>query len=129
MVKIGVISVHGTDRSTYYKITTLGRIFSNVDANLYIETESDRRYGPTNYNIDLFLNFTNTVFSADELAKLELATKNLIARSKAVSPTIEYKELRRLIIELSWKSSKIEGNTYAPRYRKTHSRSQRSVRS
>jgi len=29
-----------------------------------------------------------------------------------MSPTLEDKELERFVIELSWKSSKIEGNTY-----------------
>jgi Fic family protein len=112
MTKMGVISVNGGGRSTSYRITTLGRIFSNVNPNTYIEMEPDKRYGLQSYNFDLFAEFPNTVFGAEELVGLKTATKDFIARSKSISPTIEEKELQRLIIELAWKSSKIEGNTY-----------------
>ena len=43
---------------------------------------------------------------------MEEATKFYKGRLIGVSKTIHKKELERFVIELSWKSSKIEGNTY-----------------
>jgi Fic family protein len=43
---------------------------------------------------------------------MELATREYLSQRDSLTPTIENKELERLIIELSWKSSRIEGNTY-----------------
>lgn len=41
------------------------------------------------------------------------ATLNFQEKTKASTPSIHKKELERFIIELAWKSSKIEGNTYS----------------
>ncbi len=112
MVRNGTITIHGGGRSTFYKVTTLGRIFFEIDSNKYIAIEPDRRYGLTEYNFDLFPDFPNEIFATNELSQLESATKDYHQRTRDISATIEDKELQRLVIELSWKSSKIEGNTY-----------------
>jgi len=52
------------------------------------------------------------LFNPQEYKQLEQATTVYRQRAAKVSPTIHHKELERFIIELSWKSSKIEGNTY-----------------
>ena len=52
------------------------------------------------------------IFTEDELKKLKTATAEYEKRTTDLSETIRKKELERLVIELSWKSSKIEGNTY-----------------
>ena len=46
------------------------------------------------------------------MKRLEEATDKYKKRTTGISATIQKKELERLVIELSWKSSKIEGNTY-----------------
>ena len=51
-------------------------------------------------------------FTPEELKVLNQSTIEYHKRTKNLSAVIEKKELERLIIELSWKSSKIEGNTY-----------------
>ncbi len=52
------------------------------------------------------------IFSEKEIALFEAATVEYLKRSEDLPSTLAKKELERLIIELSWKSSRIEGNTY-----------------
>ena len=112
MTEKGLLNVVGSGRATKYKISVLGRIFSQVDASGYISIEPDRRYGLKSYNFDLFPFFPQEIFIGEELEELNRLTLQYKERTKNLSPTIRKKELERLTIELSWKSSKIEGNTY-----------------
>ncbi|MFH2105380.1 MAG: Fic family protein [Parcubacteria group bacterium] len=112
MADIGILKTLGSGRSTRYEITVKGRIFSNIDAKQYITIEPDKRYGLHQYNFDLLGALTDEIFTAGELKKLESATATYKRRTTDLSPTIEKKELERLVIELAWKSAKIEGNTY-----------------
>lgn len=112
MAKKGVLVVKGSGRATAYTLSSLGRIFAKVDAGEYISIEPDKRYGMRGYNFDLFSAFPEEIFTNSELEMLGKATAWYREKIKNISPTIQKKELERLIIELSWKSSKIEGNTY-----------------
>jgi Fic family protein len=60
----------------------------------------------------LIKNFPESIFTDKETLVLETATKEYKQRTTGLPDVIRKKELERLIIELSWKSSKIEGNTY-----------------
>jgi Fic family protein len=64
------------------------------------------------YNFDLFPSLPTDLFTDYEQKVLNAATTEHEKKTKSLSPTIQKKELERLIIELSWKSSRIEGNTY-----------------
>jgi Fic family protein len=112
MAKQGMIDAIGSGRSSSYQVSLHGRIFADIDARAYCAIEPDRRYGLKRYNQDLFAGIPDTIFSSEELKKLEDATVEYTRRTTDVPPTIQKKELERLVIELSWKSSKIEGNTY-----------------
>jgi len=82
------------------------------DARLYCAVEPDRRYGNAGYDFELFKDFPTGSFSSDELEALESSIVKYHERKHALSETLHKKELERFIIELSWKSSRIEGNTY-----------------
>ncbi len=112
LVKRHVLSSSGSGRSTTYTITVFGRIFANVDARQYCAVEPDRRFGMRRYNFGLFSGVPKEIFTKTELVVLEKATAEFIRRTTDIPPAIAKRELERLIIELSWKSSKIEGNTY-----------------
>lgn len=112
MVSAKLITASGQGRSRTYAISALGRIFANVDAHAYCSLEPDKRYGLDSFNFDILPSFSPDIFSAAEYSRLESATKGYRRRASDLPPAIEKKELERLIIELSWKSSKIEGNTY-----------------
>lgn len=112
MTARGIFMASGSGRSFSYQISVLGRIFADIDARAYCAIEPDRRYGQKRYNQDLFAGIPDAIFSPEELKKLEDATAEYTRRTTDLPPAIEKRELERLVIELSWKSSKIEGNTY-----------------
>jgi len=112
MATLGLLAASGSGRSSVYSISVLGRIFSKVDAKSYNAVEPDKRYGLESFNFDLLPLFPADIFTSAELAKLEEATGEYRKRTDNLPQDIGKKELERLIIELSWKSSKIEGNTY-----------------
>lgn len=112
MVKIKLLKISGAGPSTVYEITELARIFFPVEAKEYCLIEPDKRYGLNLYNFNLLKGFSLDIFEKDEIDSLEIATKKYKERTKNLSDVLQKKELERLVIELAWKSSKIEGNTY-----------------
>lgn len=112
MTEKGFLTTIGSGRSTSYDLSSRGRLFADIDAKQYVAIEPDKRYGLRQYTFELFKKLPSDIFTNDELEKLEHATSEYKERAKGISATIRKKELERLVIELSWKSSKIEGNTY-----------------
>lgn len=108
----GLLNISGKGRSRVYGISTLGRLFSDVDALVYCAIEPDKRYGLDHFNFDLLAALPAKIFTDKESGALEKATMEYRRRTADLPPAIAKKELERLVIELSWKSSKIEGNTY-----------------
>ncbi len=113
LLVMGVLSTSGSGRSVSYEISVKGRIFAEVDAEKYCAIEPDNRYGLSNFNFSLLPAMAQEdLLMEDELKFLNNSTRVYQNRIKDLPPAIQKKELERLIIELSWKSSKIEGNTY-----------------
>lgn len=112
MTGLKLILKQGFGPATNYQISAYGRINTELEAKVYCATEPDNRYGQAKYNFEILPAFTADLFLSDELKELKTATVNYNKRSKNISDVLEKKELERLVIELSWKSSKIEGNTY-----------------
>mgnify|MGYP001566967233 FL=1 len=112
IVSDGLLEVEGAGRATKYKVSVLGRIFAEVDAKKYSSVEPDKRYGLHSYNFELLPSLPADIFLEDELKVLGDATAEYEKRTKDLPLALQKKELERLVIELSWKSSKIEGNTY-----------------
>jgi len=112
LATINLITPLGKGRARTYVISPLGRIFTNVDATTYCATEPDKRYGLDSFNFDLLGAIPSEIFTSEEQLVLENATNEYRRRTADLPKAIEKKELERLIVEFSWKSSKIEGNTY-----------------
>lgn len=112
MTASGLLVVSGSGPSTAYEAGTPGRLFFPLNAAEYCSQEPDKRFGLRQYNHDLFSFPLTEIFDDDELKIFKTATAEYKKRTKNISETIQKKELERLVIELSWKSSKIEGNTY-----------------
>jgi len=113
MVNSGTLVVHGSGRSTSYSLSSLGRIYYNVDSSSYNKKDPDSRKGFDSYNFDLLSSFNKDLFSKEELNYLSALTKSYQEKVEVTTLTLQTKELERITIELSWKSSKIEGNTYS----------------
>jgi Fic family protein len=115
LVAADLINAIGELKSRKYEISNGFEIIRPIDMNQYFEKEIDDRVIQDKFNSGLINDtlqnisiFTNT--ELDHLKKLqETFTSNLSKLTRS-----EYKkELERLAIDLSWKSSQIEGNTYS----------------
>lgn len=113
LVKSGYISKIGAGRSMGYEITFLGMIQNPLEAREYCSIEQDKRTKEAVYNFGISEISKIEVFTKEENSLLEESTKKYIQNKKNISETVHKKELERFIIELSWKSSQIEGNTYS----------------
>lgn len=112
MVKEHWLVVTGSGPTTSYAVSVLGRIFAIIDSKAYCAEEPDKRFGKSGYDFNLFASLPTEFFFERELAVLNNATGEYRKRIIGASDALRKKELERLVIELSWKSSKIEGNTY-----------------
>src|SRR3989344_6192995 len=112
LLKQGYLTSSGSGPSITYDLSVLGRLFLPLDAHAYCAIEPDKRPASPHFNFNLFPRIPETVFTEDERTRLDKATVGYRARSGGMSEALHTKELERFVIELSWKSSKIEGNTY-----------------
>jgi predicted transcriptional regulator len=104
---LGFVFRTGVGKNIKYQITGFGRFVFLPSAEL-IGDDRIEKINPKDFNFEIFEQLANfVIFDQSELLELEQLTN--IYRSKTKSK----KEFERLIIEFSWKSSKIEGNTYS----------------
>ena len=112
MFKNGFLKATGSGRATEYAVSALGRMFADIDAKKYCALDPDKRYGLNYFNFELLPAVPPEIFTTGESTELNFATTEYQKRTLNLPMAIAKKELERLIIEFSWKSSKIEGNTY-----------------
>lgn len=109
-----MIIAEGQGKGTKYKISPDYSLLYPVDLEAYFSKEIDERKIRNSFNHGVIetLN-TVTIFTAEELKQLEILHKQYTANISKLSETAYTKEMERLAIDLSWKSSQIEGNTYS----------------
>jgi len=104
----------GSGRGTVYSVSEINKIFLPVNAEEYFNTPYLKRKIKESFNFEIFTILENDIFTAEEKEKLENLQRELIKNfSKYDSQTLINKEFERIMIEFSWKSSAIEGNTYS----------------
>jgi len=110
-----LIISEGKGKSTKYSISPSYKIFQKIDTKEYFKKEIDERVIKEHFNISLITDILSKVnlFTKQENDKLSELQK-IYSRNINELSQFEYrKELERLAIDLSWKSSQIEGNTYS----------------
>ena len=113
LLKKNLIIKKGAARSIKYSPYTTNELLIKYDTENYFKTETDnRQIKYPQFNFEIFDNLKN-IFSETEIKNLETINHIYITKTQSLSPTILKKEYERLLIELSWKSSQIEGNTYS----------------
>lgn len=115
LIDENLITKRGQGKSTKYLISPTYEILYPVDIEKYFEKEIDERVIKESFNLELIPETLKkcSVFTANELEQLNLLQKKFEKNISQLSE-IEYKkEFERLAIDLSWKSSQIEGNTYS----------------
>ena len=109
-----LISKKGLGKSTTYFLSETYQILKKIDTKKYFETPYLKREVKTGFNFDIFKILENDIFTAEEKEKIENLQKDFVKHfSKYDSQTLINKEFERIMIEFSWKSSAIEGNTYS----------------
>ncbi|WP_024771654.1 Fic family protein [Aquimarina macrocephali] len=114
LVDHNCLSKVGAGRTTQYIIAPYYKLFTPVNSSDYFDLEPDARNAATEFNHTLLTSLQDvTLFTAEEQKNLSLLKDQYQMNIASLSPTLYQKELERLTIELSWKSSQIEGNTYS----------------
>lgn len=108
----GYLASVGGGRSLKYKLTKKGLLLRPLDTAKYLAKDPDDRTVASKYNFDIFSEPKVKIFSKEELNNLSAATNNFHKLAKKSTEQEKNKELLRFIVEFSWKTSKIEGNTY-----------------
>lgn len=104
----------GKGRAISYRIAPGYKIFAPLDIDKYFEQDPDVRQAQTRFNQDMLFLLENTeLLSLNEKERLQELKLEYQSNITDYPKTLFQKELERLTIELSWKSSQIEGNTYS----------------
>ena len=110
-----LIAVSGRGKSTKYKISQEFELIRYVDVDDYFEKEIDERSIKNNFNHSLIKEtlIKVSVFTNEEINFLNNLQNQYKENILKLTDSEYKKELERLAIDLSWKSSQIEGNTYS----------------
>ncbi len=105
----------GNAKNSRYALSPTFNLFYPINLDEYYSKEIDEREILTSYNFSLIPEILPNVslFTSQELALLD-NLQNKFSENIAKLSAYEYqKDMERLAIDLSWKSSQIEGNTYS----------------
>lgn len=114
-VKEGNIETVGRGPSTKYRLTPQAHVTMPLDLATYFDKDIDERVVQESFNFDLIREVLPKVeiFTKEELSVLFAAQKEFEKNTEGMTDFEYHKEMERLGVDLSWKSSQIEGNTYS----------------
>lgn len=113
-IKAGDIVAEGKARATRYRLSPQAQLLMPLNLDTYFALEVDERQVHSGYNFELIngLLAETRLFSDKELAHLDALQDEFRQHVNELTDNEYRKEMERLGIDLSWKSSQIEGNTY-----------------
>ncbi|MBU0974742.1 Fic family protein [Patescibacteria group bacterium] len=112
LIDLNLIQAVGSGPSTAYKSVSKHPLLVYIDLERYFSVEADERtFANKKFDNKIFKSLPGIIFDAEQ-NKIENNFRSFDQATKNLDPTIFQRELERYVIELSWKSSKIEGNTY-----------------
>lgn len=111
LMERGFLKKQGSGRGVVYVLTSSYQAMKPIDVEAHFKIDLDKRQIKEQFNFDVFSLFSS-IFTADELKQLQAWNRIYREHVRQLTPTALKREYERLTIELSWKSSKIEGNTY-----------------
>lgn len=114
-IKNGFVIVHGKGPATRYTLSPQAHVTMPLDIDTYFANDVDDRKVQESYNFELINEILPkvTIFTNEELARLNKAQHAFESNISDMTDNEYRKEMERLGVDLSWKSSQIEGNTYS----------------
>lgn len=114
-VKEENIETVGRGPATKYKLTPQAHVTMPLDLATYFDKDIDEREVQESFNFDLIRDVLPKVeiFTKEELEVLNAAQLEFEKNTEGMTELEYRKEMERLGVDLSWKSSQIEGNTYS----------------
>lgn len=116
LVQDGYIKISGAGRNVSYHAVSGSTLIKNFDVEEYFSKQSILREVQEGFNNKIFIQFQNidilSLSELDYLKQLNTKHETRILKFRHDNKTVMKRELERLIIDLAWKSSQIEGNTY-----------------
>ena len=115
LVSDNLLVISGIGKGTKYSVSSSFELLHPIDVDTYFEKEIDERQIKDSFDFNVITNVLakNSLFKKDEISKLDLLQKLYENNISQLSKNEYQRELERLAIDLSWKSSQIEGNTYS----------------
>lgn len=113
-IKAGDIVAEGKARATRYRLSPQAQLLMPLNLDTYFAFEVDERQVQSSYNFELIngLLAETRLFSDKEQSHLDALQEEFRQHVSELTDNEYRKEMERLGIDLSWKSSQIEGNTY-----------------
>ena len=113
-IKAGDIVAEGKARATRYRLSPQAQLLMPLNLDTYFALEVDERQVQSSYNFELIngLLVETRLFSDKEQSHLDALQEEFRQHVSELTDNEYRKEMERLGIDLSWKSSQIEGNTY-----------------
>lgn len=115
LVRNNDVVVEGKARATRYRLSNFAHLLMPLNLDTYFAQDVDERKVQTSFNFELIRKQLPSVslFTDEERLYLEELQKVFRQHVEEMTQNEYNKEMERLGIDLSWKSSQIEGNTYS----------------
>jgi len=113
LIKLKLVVRKGRGPAVKCHISACYKMFEDVDMKNYFLDDPSERDAKTKFDLNIFnLTSESSVFNQRELNYLDELNNSYQKNINNLPQDIIKREFERLMIELSWKSSRIEGNTY-----------------
>jgi len=113
LLDLGWIGQTGGGKHVTYSLKTGKELLIPVDIEKYFSKTTDARTITYQHFNGTLIDTLTGLFSKEELNLFQQGKIKLQDKFKTLDKTLLKRELERFTIELSWKSSQIEGNTYS----------------
>lgn len=114
LIAENILSVEGQNKGTRYFVSPTYDMFAPIDVESYFKQEIDQRKIIGHFNFDLFGILADApLFTKEEYERLTGLQHQFRDNVTKLTSAQYKKEMERLAVDLSWKSSQIEGNTYS----------------
>lgn len=111
LIDRGMLETSGYARATLYRLSQQNPVLRYIDMRAYFSKSLDVRDVQVTFNRDLFSHLQG-LHSVDEHRLWDDSAIFFKKQKKILSSAMYKRELERFLIDLAWKSSQIEGNTY-----------------